>query len=288
MNWKPIGLEMKNEYPPYDGDICMLKFPTVFLYKDNFKREYAIYKDVFVLKGEFSDGQKFFSFPNGEKSENLEECAKAIFEEYGKETYFAPLEEECATRLEKAFPDGKSELKENMCEYIYSAENLRDLPGKKYHNKRNHVAKFDKLYDGNYEYISINEKNLPILEEAVKVLYEKDERDFSEEKKPVQNSLENFAALGISAGVLKVGNDYAAYAIGSGKDSRMCDVHFEKADRSYEGSYAKLNILFSSNDTGNCEYINREEDLGLEGLRKAKQSYYPVCQSKVFAFSFDT
>ena len=85
--------------------------------------------------------------------------------------------------------------------------------------------------------------------------------------------------------MITVDGKYVAYSIGSMINENTADIHFEKADREYDGSYAFVNNSFAKYGFHDAEYINREEDLGIEGLRKAKLSYYPIRLNQMYRIS---
>ena len=101
------------------------------------------------------------------------------------------------------------------------------------------------------------------------------EQDYRNEEKIVEYLFEHFDELGIFAGAIKVDGNIVAFSLGSSINRDTFDVHIEKANRDFEGAFAIINQQMAEHLPQNFVYINREEDLGIEGLRKAKQSYYP-------------
>lgn len=190
------------------------------------------------------------------------------------------LTEEKVEEIEKLIP-GKFEFKESRdhANYIYSVKELAELSGKKFRSKRNHVSKFNRLYN-EYEICSITNEN---LEECISL----SERWFKENKDiksggimnevlSLEDCFKNYDALNFKGIIIKINGLPVAFTIGEEINKKVFLTHFEKALKEYEGSYNVVNQEFSKELLkNNYELVNREEDLGIEGLRKAKLSYRP-------------
>ena len=100
--------------------------------------------------------------------------------------------------------------------------------------------------------------------------------DYEKEKTVIEFLFSHFEDLDLKAGAIKVEEKIVAFTIGSKINNETFDIHIEKADRNFEGAFAVINKEFVSRLDNNFKYINREEDLGIEGLRKAKLSYNPI------------
>ena len=173
-------------------------------------------------------------------------------------------------------------------DYIYKRESLATLAGKKLHRKRNHINGFKKIYP-EFEYRTIRSgMERDMIGVAEKWLSEKDKlTDGSEllEFESIKNASANMEALGLIGGVLYVDGIAAAMTMGSAVSENCVDVHFEKAYGEYaaNGAFTVINQCFSSSeDVLGFEYINREEDMGIEGLKTAKESYYPAYKLKKY------
>ena len=101
------------------------------------------------------------------------------------------------------------------------------------------------------------------------------ETDYQNEKRIIRFLIENMEDLGVVAAAVRVEGKIVAFSLGSSINNDTFDVHIEKADRNFEGAFAIINQQMAEHLPQNFKYINREEDLGLEGLRKAKLSYHP-------------
>jgi uncharacterized protein len=162
-------------------------------------------------------------------------------------------------------------------DYVYRAGDLIKLEGRKYHGKRNHLHQFDRKYSWEYQRI-----DQAALEECLTLDAEwfniKDalHRNGSDEGKAMAMVLNNYNTLKVSGGVIRVDGKIQAIAAGERLRADMAVIHIEKANTDYEGIYAAINQQFAADFGAGFQFINREEDMGIEGLRKAKQSYYPV------------
>ncbi len=163
-------------------------------------------------------------------------------------------------------------------DYLYLRDKLVTLTGKKLQPKRNHISKFKRLYPDN-EYRPLTPD---LVDDCIRLGEEwcltNDSgmlRAMQAEQRMIRYALSHMDELHIVGGTLWVEGRMVAFTFGSRINGEAFDVCVEKADTSYEGAYAMINNEFVSRLPEDIIYINREEDLGLEGLRKAKMSYYP-------------
>ncbi len=161
-------------------------------------------------------------------------------------------------------------------DYIYRNYDLSILPGKRFHAKRNHISKFNRSYP-NWSFVCIKKENKrDALKVAEKWCKSRDINPHTnEEYKAIGEALENYDQLKMHGGILYVEDEPAAMTMGCEINKKTFDVIFEKALVEYEGVYAKVNNEFVKTLVG-FEFINREEDMGIESLRQAKLSYHPV------------
>ena len=178
-----------------------------------------------------------------------------------------------------------SEDRDNA-DYLYTADKLCNLAGRKLSAKRNHISKFER--NGDYEYVRITSDNIDLARNFVAEFYqEKNDPDLLAESIAIDCMFDNFDALGFMAGLLYQNGAPVAFSAGTMLDPECCDVHFEKALPHVEGAYTMINREFARMVVAlhpEVQYFNREEDMGLEGLRKAKLSYHPdILLMKYFA-----
>lgn len=183
----------------------------------------------------------------------------------------------CREHLESVLPGAFTFLEdEGNADYIYLRERLVSLSGKSLQSKRNHINKFEKLYpDYSYEPITKGDCAECLAVEQEWLRQHGTEEDEDKEQEVIQRLFDHFDELGLSGGILRVAGQVVAFTLGSPINETTFGVHVEKANRDYDGSYTMINKLFASTIPEQYVYVNREEDLGLEGLRKAKLSYKP-------------
>lgn len=164
-------------------------------------------------------------------------------------------------------------------EYVYAIDDLADLKGKKYQPKRNHINRFLAEYP-DAVIRPLDEGTLPDAKNLADRWYQRrtDEEDAGMELVALNRAFTHWQALGLEGLVLYVGSQAVAMTMGSFLGEDTVDVHFEKADLDYNGAYAVINRAFARHireKYPQVKFLNREEDMGLEGLRKAKLSYHP-------------
>ena len=259
---------------------CERSFANIYLWSRQYPSEWAIIEDTLVFKGEEED-YLAFSYPAGEP----EKVKKAllILEEHSKERRFPfrlhNVTEEMFAQLEEWFP-GKYQIEydRDAAEYVYEREKLDTLAGKKLHAKRNHINKFKKAYeDWSYEPLSSDN-----VEECFQMALKwrnlngcEEDEEKNAEACVTFNSLRLFRELELTGGVLRVNGKIVAFTLGEALCEDTFVVHIEKAYADVDGAYTMINQQFVHHECQDFKYINREDDAGMEGLRKAKRSYYP-------------
>lgn len=181
-------------------------------------------------------------------------------------------------------PDYLVKEEPNLKDYLYDAESLRTLAGKKYQKKRNLVNKFMREYEGHWEYKTMCCSDEYFLEEFMNKWVSSKQDDDSEnqdtlffEKDGVIDILRNCDKLTFTVGGIFIDNVLEAFTIGSyNKREKMVVVSIEKANSEIPGIYQAINQLFLQNSYPDAVLVNREDDMGIEGLRQAKESYNPV------------
>ncbi len=192
------------------------------------------------------------------------------------------LKEDCEA-LEKLYPGMfRFHNDRNSYDYIYDINELADLPGRKFQRKRNQVNRFLSLYP-KHSIEPITEEAVPEIAEMLHNWYAHREEtdpngDYHMEKAAIGKALANFKALHMDGIVLRVDGKIAAVTMASPLSEDTFDIHFEKAREDIVAGYAMINRCFARylrEKYGAVKWLNREDDLGLEGLRKAKLDYRP-------------
>lgn len=169
---------------------------------------------------------------------------------------------------------------EKWADYIYNAMAFSELKGKKYHAKRNYISRFKRLYEG-VEFEEISIKNL----EKVKSFFErfksgenKSSKIFNMELSATELMLNDLSVFDIETECMILNDEVIGFTIGEVIGNTLI-VHIEKCDKSFEGVYETLTNHFARRmleKHPEIEFINREDDAGDEGLKKAKLSYHPL------------
>ena len=259
---------------------CDYSFKNLYIWRTKSKI-YVAEKDgmLFIKSKHNRNGHTIYTYPagNGDLKTALYDIIEAA-EEEGTPFVLRGISKEGVKNIERVMP-GKFEFTENRdeAEYIYTVEKLSSLAGKKYHGKRNHIARF--MDNDNWHYEDMSRKNIDDCMKMNKRWCELTGCDSADadsaDQCAVKEAFNNFEALGLKGGVLYLNDEVAAFTIGAPINSDTFGVHIEKADHTVQGAYPMINREFVRANMSGFTYINREEDMGEEGLRKAKLSYYP-------------
>ena len=184
--------------------------------------------------------------------------------------------------LEELYP-GKFQFKysSSSYDYVYDIDALANLSGRKYHGKRGHIKKFESAFP-DYKIEEISENTLPRVKEFVYLWYAKRAEegvfDYGLERDAILRALSSFSALSLDGIFLTANDEIVAVTLGSVMNKDTFDVQYEKALWDIDGAYPMINRAFAryiKQKHPDIRYLDREEDMGIEGLRKAKESYNP-------------
>lgn len=188
------------------------------------------------------------------------------------------VRKDCIARIRELYPDRFAFAPErDDFDYLYSRDDLAFLRGKKYHSKRNFITRFEAGNPG-WSYEEITPENIPdCVGICRKWLLTQDGNSGAQtEFKALSLGFDHYEKLGFKGGLLRVGGVPVAFTFGEPITDKCFVTHAEKALREYTGAYAMINREFAKNSLSEYELINREDDMGIEGLRAAKLSYHPV------------
>lgn len=256
---------------------CEFTFGNNYIWRQVYQVEVAECCGCALIKFHAGDTE-FNSFPigNGDSKKVLENLIAAAKDNH-RALCMGSLMAEDRARLEEWFP-GMFEITEvrDGFDYIYLTEKMTKLAGKKLHGKRNHIARFK---ENNWTYEPMTSENkrdcLKMNDLWCDKLRCKWNQDMEDEFCAVTEAIENFEELGFVGGVLRVDGEIVAFTIGEPLNEDTFVVHIEKAFSEIQGTYPMINQQFIEHECQGFTYVNREEDTGAEGLRKAKLSYYP-------------
>ncbi|MDW8802524.1 phosphatidylglycerol lysyltransferase domain-containing protein [Clostridium sp. A1-XYC3] len=291
LEFKPLTINDKDLFDkylkPYIFETCEYSFTNLFIWRKALDIQYALYKDVLIiLKSDF-EGELHFMQPIGYKRENLEEIINFLIElksQLGLPHLFKDVEEWFVEELTSVYGEGKfaiSEDRDNF-DYIYESKALSSLSGKKLHKKKNHYNYFIKNY--NYEVAPITSE---LIQPCIKSAREWCHKHVCKgyllyELRSIEEMLRNSSNLDFIGMVVYVEGKLSAFTIGEKINENMAIIHIEKADPDIRGLYNFINKTFIEDHFMEVPYINREQDLGIEGLRQAKLTYVPIKLAKKF------
>lgn len=210
------------------------------------------------------------------------------FRDRGERLVFCGLEEVFVKELE-CYPEAEFFIEERRDDedYVYLADKLITLAGRKLHSKKNHLNAFRKMYP-QAEYLPITDEIITPCKIELNNWYKLRLQDAPDdpfigwERKAVMEILNDFRYFDLKGGALRLDNRIIAFTYGEQLNRDTAVIHVEKADPDVRGAYPAINQAFVEREWSEMTYINREEDMGHEGLRKAKESYKPEKLIKKF------
>lgn len=281
--WKKIELSDKDVIQGYyqqeKSRNCEFTFANNFLWAPHYEIRYAIIEGMLVFLSDESTFSVSFPLGKGDLKKTVD-VLLAYFAEKGrpfKMHLVSPLQ---FKRLEALYPDRFQIVYDrDRADYVYESEKLITLSGKKLHGKRNHINKFKEMHP-DWSYENITEEN---TQECLEMAQQwrilngcEDDEEKEAEFCVTLNALKLRKELGLKGGLLRADGRVVAFTLGEPGGDDIFVVHIEKAYADVQGAYPMINQQFVEHEGAAYQYINREEDTGAEGLRKAKLSYYPV------------
>ncbi|MDZ4993135.1 DUF2156 domain-containing protein [Clostridium perfringens] len=287
--FKKLTLKDKNLYDKYIDKnkflSCEYSFTTLFMWRNFNNIKYDILNDIFVIKKYDKSEGDFFMEPLGEISDmglkNLIENLDSIREREERKWLFGDVSESFLLRLQKLY---RSELivqeEINNFDYLYDYNDFIALKGKKFRKKKNKYNQFVK----NYNYKTIMFKRS--LEESEKLKCykfldewclgnEEMDEEFLAEIEGTKDLINFLEELNLELIELYVEDKLIGISIGEVFNDYIYIVHVEKCLKRFNGAYTFLSNSLLKNSSSKLKYVNREEDLGILGLRKSKMSYNP-------------
>ncbi len=259
---------------------CEYAFANLYLWG---RQEIAFLHGCVAFFSHFN-GRTVYPFPigPGDKRAVLEEIL-ADARERGIPCRITNMTDADRADLERWFP-GKFQMlpARDSFDYVYRTDALADLRGKKLQKKRNHFNRFAASHP-NYRIEPLSSCNMAQAQHMVNDWFvnrrkQDPYRDYLLESLAMAKAFRRFADLSLEGILLLDGEDVLAVTMGSRLSEDTFDIHFEKAREDVDGAYAAINCEFARYlrlKYPGVEFLNREDDLGLEGLRKAKLSYHP-------------
>lgn len=257
---------------------CEYAMVNIFFWNDTDKLMFAVIDDVLVYRL-IDDGNAYYSIV-----EFIEEPAKLVMKleqdaaDNGCRMVLTNMSENMVLRLEREMVGQlRYWYDREYSDYIYEVDDLIRLSGSKYHGKKNHLNKFLNTYAFLYEEITNdNIEECRRMKEEWAVRKGGDIEEYREELDIIDNVLDNYDKFNLIGGLIRIDGKVSAFTIGEAISEDTFVTHFEKADEDIPGLYQAINQQFAANSISGFKYVNREDDIGLEGIRQAKLSYRPV------------
>ena len=261
---------------------CDFCFTNMYAWNAKFKTHFAIKDKTLFLRFSEVDGETYYMMPIGKM--RLDKAVSEIIadaERMGISFQMKGVTARMWESIEAVMPGKFDRIHDrNNDEYIYLTEKLIHLSGKKLQSKRNHINRF-KADNPDWQYTPITTSEE--VEQCIEMLDEwgEDKTDATKDRSlrydliATEVMLENLKALDLKAGAIKVNGKIVAFSIGERLVDDTFVVHVEKAYADTNGAYTIMNQQFIEHEASEFTYVNREDDLGIESLRKAKLSYQP-------------
>lgn len=291
---KPVALEDKPILDSYFKNGRFLNseftFTNMFMWQSSYNIRYAEIDGNLCIFSQHGSGPESVNMTtfSGDIAATVPKLLE-YFESIGQAPLIRLFSRDQKELIKKLFPDKFSFEKDvDSFDYVYNTPDLITLPGGKYHAKRNHINKFKTLY--NYKYHTMT----PDFREECRRMFIKwcdSKRDsisnIYEQLDAVNRLLDNWEQLDIAGGCITIDGNMVAFSFGEVLcyAESIAVIHLEHADIDFQGSFPMINQQFLEHQWSDFKLVNREEDMGLEGLRKAKKSYYPVLMTEKYVAS---
>ena len=278
---KPVFDKHYSKYPPVHSDNI---FTTLISWMEYGDYHYAVIDDNIVIMSQIN-GEIRFRPPLGEPRLDILKQVLSLAKREGSEHYpFGVIDTKAKEWISKYFP--KLELLEHrdFFDYVYLSSDLAELPGAKYSKIRNRLNKFKRSYE--YDIEEISKENMREVKEFLKrwCLWKDCDSDIvlENEKKAILYSIEYFFDLELSGLIIRINGNIEALSVYEKMNQNTAVVHYEKGSPDYDGIYKAINMEAAKILQKDFTFINREEDMGIPGLRQAKMSYRPIQMVEIF------
>ncbi len=257
--------------------ISEMTFSNLFMWRHHYQPRWREEQGCLLVMVSPEGGPAFGLPPAGEG--DLLAAAEALCRDLAGQGH-EPVLRRVGQRLALALAEEERfgmELDRANSDYVYLAKDLAELPGRRFHRKKNHFNKFVKSYEFEYQPLEAEliARVLDMQEHWCQLRECAESAELASEDRAVVQALTHYEHLDYSGGVILIDNQVQAFSLGEPLNPETAVVHIEKANPDFDGIYAAINKLFVQNAWAHMKYINREQDLGLSGLRQAKESYQP-------------
>lgn len=275
LEFKPVSVKDKLNIDSFFAATqeisCEVNFATLLIWQTVYGTRFAICGDCMIVR--MLDERGFvYSLPFG----NFERGMELIFNEEPSPRFWVQEGERYDRFIASYGARYIINEERNAFDYLYLRTDLAELSGRKYQAKRNHISAFSRAHD--WRFVPICADNTDDVKACAEQWYAENHADgkyLDAERNGVYLLLDNMERLGAKGGAITVDGKVVAFTVGTAISNEIFDIHIEKALADYSTAYAVINREFARSLSG-YTYINREDDMGLDGLRKAKLSYRPV------------
>lgn len=244
--------------------------------------------DQIVLLVGLHEGEYFCYMPLCEQKyfDKAIETAYNLFKDKQIPFVLSCFTEKEKDRVLELFPFLIATAQEEAFDYVYDADKLRTLSGKKYQKRRNHYNAFMKMYAGRYDYEDLGSENIDRCLQLMQRWKKEDQDLFLHyEKEGTLYILEHYDYFDCKGGVIKVDGTVEAFVVGSRLSKEMVQLNIMKANHDIRGLYQVIEKEFLCRSYPDVRYVNKEDDAGNESLRKAKRAYNPIKMIKKYRIS---
>jgi hypothetical protein len=262
----------------YQPRASELTFTNLYIWRDHYAYRWALLDEWLVVIGEDESGGTFALPPVGPPPRDA--VVHRVLGWLRSAAEGKPRIERADQRLVDELGEDSDLLiraTRDQYDYVYHAAQLISLEGRKLYRKRNHIHRFQRTYD--FQYDALKDQYvapcLDLTEAWCDLRRCEEDMNLMDEWDAVREALTHWRELQIVGGVLLVGGRVEAFSLGERLNDETAVVHIEKANPDLQGAYAMINQQFCEHAWSALRYVNREQDLGIEGLRRAKLSYQP-------------
>jgi uncharacterized protein len=282
-DWGELKLEDQALFAEYtereQPEVSELSFENLFVWRYSYNLQVSILDGALCILARPDPNPPFVFPPLG--ASDAPATVRRLFEDM-RQRDMAPQMQRCSERFVKRLSEGSDdynvEVDRNHSDYVYLASDLADLSGRKYHKKRNQIARFQKKYE--FEYRRITPDIMSLCTELqgawcdIHDCLNPENVSLGLENQAAFEALNSFDSLNMIGGAILVEGKVEAFALGGPLNKDTFVIHFEKGNTELPGIYQVVNQALCGDIEG-YTFINREQDLGDPGLRQAKESYYP-------------
>lgn len=293
LNFKPLELKDKELFCKYLNSYSFstyeYSFLTLYIWRQMYNTEFAIIDDAIVIKKHTKNNGTYFMQPIGASKSNIASITsklKTIRRDSLDFKYlYGDVETDFLEQLHENFRDCMTSYEDvNNFDYIFNCNDLISLSGSKFHRKKNQYNQFISKYDYRIEVIQSSE----VIRDCIDLSREwyaykgNDSDHLNNERKGIADILNNIDMFNVKGIAVYVGSKIAGFAAGEKLNSKVATIHFQKGRYNYSGIYPFLNKSLIETCFSDVEFINLQEDLGIEGLRRAKKAYQPIKLEKKY------